>query len=137
MLTYDHHCVFVGNCIGEKNRPFLYFYLLLLAAQSLLATLLVEHMFRLDKLDYWLFAIFAGQIAYFTLVTMFFAFHNYLMCKGLTTWEYFSDEILLATHGSRGDTENLAGSCCYNLKMYWASAFLRGPAQWVAQKPHL
>lgn len=41
VLTFDHHCVFFHNCVGEKNRPFFYFYLLVLSGQALLATLLI------------------------------------------------------------------------------------------------
>jgi hypothetical protein len=28
VATFDHHCVWLGNCIGEKNRPFFFVYLL-------------------------------------------------------------------------------------------------------------
>lgn len=49
----------MNNCVGEKNRPVLYLYMVLLAVQSLLATLLIEQEFRLDRLDYWLFVMFA------------------------------------------------------------------------------
>lgn len=125
VLTFDHHCVFVNNCIGEKNRPIFYVYLVLLTAQCLLATLLVEQEFRLDKLDYWLFIMFAAEMVYFTMVATFFVFHNYLMCKGMTTWEYFSEELMHTVRGQKTEWERFGRGCAYNLKMYWASAFIR------------
>jgi hypothetical protein len=123
VLTYDHHCVFFHNCVGEKNRPFFYFYLLLLSLQSLIATLLIESQFSLDFLDYGLLSLFALFMAQFTMIATLFIFHNYLMCRGLTTWEYFAEDVGAKCPYSKG--------CAYNLKMYWQSGFLGEPAAWV------
>ena len=32
VATYDHHCIWTGNCIGEKNRKEFLFYLLLVSS---------------------------------------------------------------------------------------------------------
>jgi hypothetical protein len=29
VATFDHHCIWLGNCIGEKNRPIFFCYLIL------------------------------------------------------------------------------------------------------------
>lgn len=126
VLTYDHHCVFFHNCVGEKNRPIFYFYLLILSGQSLIATLLIENEFRLEILDYPLFGLFGCFIAQFTMIATLFIFHNYLMMRGLTTWEYFSEDCLPDEARSP-----YSKGCLNNLKMYWKSGFLEEPAVWV------
>lgn len=78
-------------------------------------------------LDYALFGLFAVFIAQFTMLATLFVFHNYLMLRGMTTWEYFSEDCL-----QEGGKHSYSRGCLHNLKMYWKSGFLEEAAVWTA-----
>lgn len=47
MATFDHHCIWVGNCIGERNRPVFIVFLVLQIIELAFATVKIP-----DDLDY-------------------------------------------------------------------------------------
>jgi len=81
VLRYDHHCPFVGTCVGEANhRPFLVF----ITSTSLVAILYVWLNFKLFR---------SGQLILSDSIgTAVFAFHAFLMgifVVGLTLFQFY------------------------------------------------
>lgn len=106
----DHHCPFIGTCVGKGNyQLFIYFitsltFLLVLITVQLV--ILVIRLFQLHHLDgfkhtelYFAFALctFGHMLVVFTIVALMFVgslggFHVYLIVNGLTTNELCKDK---------------------------------------------
>ena len=90
IATFDHHCPWLGTCIGEKNKAWFYFYLwaqliLLGQLEYLAVRMIVEE--RYLWVGY-LMAIVAGLFIVFVLNLL--GFHSYLIAVNITTWEQLS-----------------------------------------------
>jgi hypothetical protein len=93
VATFDHHCFWIGNCIGEKNRPFFFFYLNLqvfeMAALLWRPMLLIKdqspHGFASLK-DMLLLTVLLIAYSILTLALIsLVAYHYYFLCANLTT----------------------------------------------------
>eukprot|EP00300_Choanocystis_sp_HF-7_P003807 c12904_g1_i1.p1 GENE.c12904_g1_i1~~c12904_g1_i1.p1 ORF type:complete len:602 (+),score=124.14 c12904_g1_i1:142-1806(+) len=84
----DHHCAFVGNCIGENNWVTFYLYVLFVIASSVICagtTVLFMSRFGLDG---WLLAQ-VPVIGFFALPTSgLFGYQSYLAATGLLANEH-------------------------------------------------
>jgi len=95
IARYDHHCFFIGNCVGENNHLLFMVYL---ALESVLVfwTMIVsfDGYQKAPNLDSWL--INNGMVLFVTVVSGFsvflpsglFFYHFFLMLTNQTSWEF-------------------------------------------------
>ena len=118
--TYDHHCPWLGNCVGERNRKHFYIYLWLQQIQLIFAMILslriIEQTF--GKISLILVSFFMLFVVYLIV------FHSYLAATNTTTWECLSwDKISylklwpkkLGSPFNIGLKKNLRLYFCFNL----------------------
>ena len=93
VVLHDHHCPWLGNCIGEKNRRVFWWYLVYEATVLWLALGYAIEM--LETLPWgWRYPVVGlctALISVFCLmVSLLLSFHTYLACANKTTWEVAS-----------------------------------------------
>ena len=102
IATHDHHCPWIGNCVGERNKARFYYYLVVQLVQMVTAISLgikylvenvEEHRREFSKLT--ILEFYIGAACFFTLafsafVIALIVFHTILASKALTSWEYIS-----------------------------------------------
>jgi len=94
--TFDHHCSWLGNCIGERNRCVFYWYLVIQGCEASLAVCLLCLSIGKEEDIPWavynvprivLAVIIAGGWGF---VVFLIVMHSYMALENLTTWEIVS-----------------------------------------------
>ena len=82
---YDHHCTWLGNCIGERNHCFYYSYLSFQFAELFLSILYLAKNVQLSVFLIYsiVILIILAPVSLFSLFLL--VLHTYLIVSGLTT----------------------------------------------------
>ncbi|KAJ3680453.1 hypothetical protein LUZ60_016731 [Juncus effusus] len=92
ILQYDHHCVWLGTCIGLKNHCLFWWYILAQSSLCAWTVLLYFHFVRLDInkawwMDFFATLVLAMLILILTFLFLLLVFHSYLALTNQTTYE--------------------------------------------------
>ena len=91
VALHDHHCPWVGVCIGEKNRRIFWWYLLFQFLLLWLSLYILASSFWAEKEKTWLLCLKVlgcTLIGFFSvMVTCLLGFHSFLAMRNQTTWE--------------------------------------------------
>jgi len=96
IAQYDHHCPWVGTCIGEKNHLQFWWFLVFQSIQACIGMAKIILAAIFDKEPEWIgfnivTFILMATVAFFTLmVVSLLIFHSYLAMANQTTWENMS-----------------------------------------------
>ena len=137
VATHDHHCPWIGNCVGERNKARFFYYLIvqliqMISAISLGIKYLVEnveeHRREFSRLT--LLEIYIGLACFVTLcltvfVVVLLIFHAMLASRNLTSWEYISWRRItyLKVWPAKYGSPFSAGSASANLRQFFCFPF--------------
>ncbi|RNF06079.1 putative palmitoyltransferase ZDHHC12 [Trypanosoma rangeli] len=136
---YDHHCFWIGGCVGEANHP--RFYLLLTVALAYLLCLVPKFLrcFNLRDSET-LTNVFLRNVVPFVLLVVgglmlclvfaLWVVHGVLLARNQTTWEFASRYRITYLCSRQGNP--------FDHGFFWNISFLfhRGPVEWHLVMSH-
>ncbi|GMT28432.1 hypothetical protein PFISCL1PPCAC_19729, partial [Pristionchus fissidentatus] len=127
ILNFDHHCPWVGNCVGAGNYRFFYFFLVSLAflvastlsGSALHIILLSQSSQLVDAIKRSPSSVAVILISFITFfsISCLSAFHSYLVAKNLTTNEDIKGTYSSKRHPSQKNpfNEGIVSNCISRL----------------------
>ncbi|ESN95007.1 hypothetical protein HELRODRAFT_145957, partial [Helobdella robusta] len=96
VLVREHHCFFLGTCIGGNNLKSFCQLLFFISSGCLLALILCLRYLNLVHLSL-AFGFFIMElnvvVVGFVASTSFLAWHVFLICTGLTSYEFYTKKL--------------------------------------------
>ena len=118
--TYDHHCPWLGNCVGERNRKHFYGYLWLQQIQLAMTFYLVLRLINGEENKTFGYIMMVIDIIFSIFVINLLIFHSYLASTNTTTWECLSwDKISYLKLWPRNLGSPFNIGFCKNLRLYF------------------
>jgi glucan phosphoethanolaminetransferase (alkaline phosphatase superfamily) len=89
VLGFDHHCFWIGNCVGSRNYASFFGFLITLFTILGLSVLCIIHQFTVDDpLKPQLIILGLVILTIFVLISVLLGYHLKLMALNLTTNEH-------------------------------------------------
>lgn len=143
VLLHDHHCPWLGNCVGERNRLVFYWYLVAQTAELLMALFCMwTSLESADNIMAWvetniLRLIVVLVILFFiVMVSSLLGFHSYLAVTNQTTCKVYTgeyaswDRISYLKAWPQNYGSPFSKGLSRNLKMYCCEALKSSPRKW-------
>eukprot|EP00444_Apocalathium_aciculiferum_P041152 CAMPEP_0183528592 /NCGR_PEP_ID=MMETSP0371-20130417/22823_1 /TAXON_ID=268820 /ORGANISM="Peridinium aciculiferum, Strain PAER-2" /LENGTH=211 /DNA_ID=CAMNT_0025728243 /DNA_START=38 /DNA_END=671 /DNA_ORIENTATION=+ len=127
--THDHHCPWLGTCVGENNRVLFYWFLVFQHLE--LALFFLEGLKGISVMEPSVLLIMGLLFIamFFIMVSVLLCFHTFLLLANLTTWEHSSwSNITYMKPFHREKGSPFGRSMSANVAMYCC-----GP-QWVPER---
>lgn len=125
VAVHDHHCPWVGLCIGEKNRFYFWWYLffqcilLWVSAALVVQSFNSVHGWQWVKDNWGKIPILLAISFFIVMVTCLFGYHSYLALTNQTTWENVSwEKISYMRQFSRKDGSPFSKGILLNVYYY-------------------
>jgi palmitoyltransferase len=125
VALHDHHCPWLGLCIGEKNRFYFWWYLFfecaLLWESAVLVVASIEDRNGLDwaSANWGRVALMVVLSFFILMVSCLLGYHSYLAATNQTTWENVSwDKISYLKQRSRKMGSPFSKGLLFNLWFY-------------------
>ena len=143
VALHDHHCPWLGVCVGQNNRRWFYLYLALQMTLLWWGDVLAVEAFDWHEGGVWAVCVNSLRggllvvLGFFTLmVTLLFAFHTYLASRNVTTWELLSwYKISYLKDFDRREGSPYSRGFCGNLKQYFCEALPKHYKDWQPPEP--
>eukprot|EP00933_Yihiella_yeosuensis_P034448 TRINITY_DN27933_c0_g1_i1.p1 TRINITY_DN27933_c0_g1~~TRINITY_DN27933_c0_g1_i1.p1 ORF type:complete len:419 (+),score=28.37 TRINITY_DN27933_c0_g1_i1:101-1357(+) len=132
--THDHHCPWIGSCVGERNRVLFYWFLLLQSVELLVFFLEGVQAITLQDPSVVLMVGLLIIVLFFMMVVCLFCFHSFLLIANLTTWEHVSWKRITYLRTKQPEKGSPFGrSIIWNMFTYccgpfWCPSAVRRPA---------
>jgi len=136
---YDHHCFFIGGCVGQKNHFVFWLYL---AIQSFIIAwafvMELDGFTSTQTISDWFYTNGLALVVSVVLFVMFFlpfglwVFHSYLMLTNQTTWEVSKRRKISYLQELPEEVFPFDNGCMANVRQFWTMRNV--DIEWIVQE---
>jgi palmitoyltransferase ZDHHC13/17 len=70
VLAFDHHCPYIQNCVGYRNRPYFFTFVTSMATLQLITAWFLYYIYKKGGIDQYIYYLPTVIIIFFTTMTM-------------------------------------------------------------------